>query len=146
MGGVLAIDWGEAKSGFASSDALRLSVQPLSTFRGEGRGAELLEHVARLLAERDVTTILVGLPLDMNGGEGPRASATRAFAASLRARFAELAVVLFDERLTTKEAEARLREAGVRGRAARERKDAWAALVLLQDWISAGEPEGPAAP
>ena len=146
MGGVLAIDWGDRKSGFATSDALRISLQPLPTFHGPGSGGELLEHVAGLLAERDVATLLVGLPLDLDGGEGPRAAATRAFAARLQARFPGLAVVLHDERLTTKEAEAQLREAGHRGRAARSRKDAWAALVLLQDWIASGEPRGPAEP
>ncbi len=140
MGGILAIDWGDRKSGLATADALRISLQPLPTFRGPGDGPQLLEHVAAALAERDVEAILVGLPLDQDGGEGPRAEATRRFAARLQARFPGVRVVLHDERLTTKEAEAQLHEAGHRGRALRERKDAWAALVLLKDWILSGEP------
>lgn len=140
MGGILAIDWGDRKSGLATADALRISLQPLPTFRGPGDGPALLEHLAATLAERDVEAILVGLPLDRDGGEGPRAEATRRFAERLQLRFPDLQVVLHDEHLTTKEAEALLHEAGHHGRALRERKDAWAALVLLQDWILSGEP------
>jgi putative Holliday junction resolvase len=141
MGAVLAIDVGTRKTGFAVADALRIVAQPLDGVRAGEDDPELLDHVARLLDERDVDTLLVGLPRNMDGSEGGRAVAVRAFAARLGARFPGLRVVPWDERLTTKAAEELLREAGYGGRAAKERKDSWSALVLLRDWMESGEPD-----
>ncbi len=134
-GGVLAIDHGERHSGFASADALWLSAAPLDPFHGDGSGEALLEHIARLLAEREVATVVVGLPLNADGSENPRCSEVRAFAARLSQRFPALEVVTQDEHLTSRAAEERLRAAGLRGRQARALRDSWSALVLLEDWL-----------
>ena len=142
MAGVLAIDVGTQRSGFAVADGLRLTAQPLDGVAAGEDAPELLDHVARLLDERDVDTLLVGLPRNMDGGEGARAAAVRRFAARLAARFPDLRLVLWDERLTTKAAEELLREAGFSGRAAKPRRDSWSALVLLRDWMESGEPAG----
>lgn len=145
-GSVLAIDHGSKRTGFAIADPLRIAVEPLEVWHGPGDGEELLARVAELLEDRTVTTFLVGHPLG-TAGAGPRATAAGALARRLRARFPDVAVVLHDERLTTKEAEDLLREAGFHGRARRERRDSWSALVLLRDWIACGEPgvDDPAA-
>jgi putative Holliday junction resolvase len=66
-GGVLAIDHGTKRTGFAAADPLRIAVRALETWRGPGESAELVEHVAKLLAERDVTTLVLGLPRNMDG-------------------------------------------------------------------------------
>jgi putative Holliday junction resolvase len=136
MAAALAIDFGDKKSGFAVTDGLRIVAEPLGSVRTPGDGAELLEHVAHLLAERDVDTLVVGLPLNMDGSEGPRALATRRFMARLAARFPQLAVVAQDERLSSVEAEELLRDAGHRGRHRRERRDSFSALVILRDWLA----------
>lgn len=136
MGGVLAIDYGQRKCGFASTDALRIAREPGGVVRHEGRDEVLLEHIARLLAERNVTTIVVGLPTRTDGRAGPQAVRVRAFVARLRERFPGLAIAELDERLTTKEAEARLRALGRSLREIRAERDAWSALVLLEDWLS----------
>lgn len=100
----------------------------------------LLARIAELCEERVVATFLVGLPLDAQGKDGGRAASVRAFATRLSTRFPGVEVVFHDERLTSKEADLRLVEAGHAGRARKERRDAWAALVLLQDWLESGEP------
>ena len=143
MGGVLAIDHGDLKCGFAITDSLRVALEPLKPLRHEGREERLFEHLEALLAERDVSTLLIGMPSNPDGSAGPRARAVQAFLERLRTRFPELELCTFDERLTTKEAEARLREAGRSGRAARAERDSWSALVLLEDWLRSGEPRGP---
>lgn len=140
MGGVLAIDYGERKTGFAVTDAERILLQPLETVRLPGGGTELLDHVQSLLAERTIGLLLVGLPLHMSGEPGERVQAVEAFVERLRGRFPELAIVAHDERLTTKEAESRLYAEGFRGREIAARKDSWSALVLLEDWVQSGEP------
>lgn len=140
MGGILAIDLGRKKSGFATADALRVSLAPLPACRADATSAALLEHVAGLVAERDVTTVLIGMPFLMDGSEGEAARLVRAFEERLKRRLPGLEVCAYDERLTTKEAESRLRESG-RTRAQRAaQKDSWSALVLLEDWIASGEP------
>ncbi|NOT29030.1 MAG: Holliday junction resolvase RuvX [Planctomycetes bacterium] len=139
MGGVLAIDYGDKKCGFASTDALRIAREPLGVLRHEGRVELLLEHLERLLAERDVATLLVGLPLHMDGRPGARAAVVAGFVARLRARFPALDVQEWDERLTSKEAEARLRALGRKGREIRAERDSWSALVLLDDWLRSHE-------
>jgi putative Holliday junction resolvase len=135
--GVLALDVGAKKCGFAATDALRIAREPLASLRHEGREEVLLEHLARLMAERDVGTLVVGLPLHADGRPGAAAERVRALLARLRARFPGLAVEEWDEHLTTKEAEARLRALGRTGRAIRAERDSWSALVLLEDWLSA---------
>jgi putative Holliday junction resolvase len=142
MGAVLAIDVGTKKTGFAIADALRIIAQPLEGVRAGEDDPALLDHVSHLLSERDVAVFLVGLPRNMDGSEGARAAAVRAFAGRLAARFPGVAVVTWDERLTTKAAEELLREAGFGGREAKGRKDSWSALVLLRDWMESGEPGG----
>ena len=140
MGGVLAIDHGEKKSGFAVADPGRVLVQPLETVRIPGDSSDLLDHVAALLTERDVSTLLVGLPLAPDGSLGARAESVLRFVATLRERFPDREVHTHDEHLTTKEAESRLREAGFRGSDVKQRRDSWSAMVLLEDWLAAGEP------
>ena len=139
-GAVLAIDHGSKRAGFAVSDALRISSQALESWRSHPAQPALLEHVAALLRERDVGIILVGLPLNMDGSEGPRTAEVRSFVRELAARFPDLEVIAHDERLSTKAAEDMLREAGHHGAARRARRDSWSALVILQDWIACGEP------
>ena len=139
-GAALAIDHGSKRTGFAVSDGLRIASQALDAWEGPGGSEALLEHVARLLEPRDVETFVVGLPRNMDGTEGPRAAEVREFARRLAARFPEVGVVLHDESLSTKAAEDLLREAGHRGAARRSRRDSWSALVVLRDWIAAGEP------
>ena len=133
--GVLALDYGDKKCGFAVADALGIALTPLGALRHEGSDAALFAHLERLLAEREVATLVVGLPLHADGSSGTRASVVQAFVERLRLRFPDLAIEVWNEHLTTKEAEARLREHGRRGRAIRAERDGWAALVLLEDWL-----------
>lgn len=142
-GGVLAIDHGTKRTGFAVSDALRLGVFALDTFHGDGGGEALLEHVARACSERTIATFLVGMPMDAEGRESGRASEVRAFADRLVQRFPGIEMVFYDERLTTKAALDLLRESGHHGSERKSRRDSWSALVLLRDWIESGEPRSP---
>jgi len=140
----LGIDHGTKRTGFAVVDALRIAITPLATVALTGD--PLLRHVAKLLDERDLGHFVVGYPLNMDGTPGPRARDVDTFIATLAARFPGVRIVRQDERLTTKEAEARLAEAGHHGDARRARKDSWSAAILLEDWGRAGEPESSDSP
>ena len=138
-GSVLAIDHGTKRTGFAVADGLRITVTPLEVYHGPGDGEGLLDHLAGLAEDRDLETILVGEPLNMDGSSGPRAADVANFVARLRERLPSVKVAIVDERLTTKEADARLTEAGHYGKDRKARRDSWSAAILLEDWIRAGE-------
>lgn len=138
--GVLAIDHGTKRVGFAVVDALRIAPRALEGWRGAGGEEGLFRHVDGLLEDRDVSVLLIGLPVDMDGGEGPRAAEVRAFAKRIASRFPRMEVVLYDERLTTKAAEELLREIGADPEERRSRRDSFSALVILRDWLASGEP------
>ena len=139
--GVIAIDHGTKRTGFAVADGLRITTQPLDVFRGAGDGSDLIAHISKLVAERDVDTFLVGLPLNIDGTAGARCDEVKRFAAALGQRFPKIRVVLYDERLTTKAADELLVESGHTGDARKARRDSWSALVLLRDWLASGEPD-----
>jgi len=137
---VLAIDPGTKRTGFAVADALRVAIEPLATFHGPEGGEAWLAHVARLVGERELELVLLGLPVGPRGEPSERSCAVLALRERLAARFPGLAIVTYDERWTTKEAEARLVDSGRTGRARKAARDAWSAAVLLEDWIRSGEP------
>jgi len=138
--GAIGVDHGSKRTGFAVTDALRIHVSPLGTFHGAGDDPALIEHVSALLDERDVGVLIVGMPYNMDGSVGPRAESVQAFMRSLGTRFPDVEVLAHDERLSTKEAEELLRESGLSASRRREQRDSWSAMVILQDWIRAGEP------
>ena len=137
-GSLIGIDHGSKRTGFAVADALRITCAPLGTFEGDAE--ELFEHIAGLLEERSVAAFVIGLPLNMDGSEGPRSAEVRAFGSALAARFGGIQVAYQDERLSTKAAEELLREGGYRPRDRRAKRDGMSAFVILRDWIEAGEP------
>lgn len=131
----LGVDLGRARIGLALADDVLRTARPLETVVRRGEGADLAR--LRELAETwEVTRAVVGLPLNMDGTEGSSARLARAFAARLAAALA-VPVDLFDERLSTFEAEQRLRERGVSAREQRPLIDAEAAAVILQGWLEA---------
>jgi len=140
VGSVVAIDLGTKKTGFASTDALRLSQQALPPVRLDWDGDGLLAHLAELIDERSADTLLLGHPLNADGSAGPQAELCQRFAERLGERFPGVRVLLYDEHLTTKAAEALLREEGWSRAKQKELRDSYSALVLLRDWLESGEP------
>ena len=130
---VLAVDWGLAKYGLAVSDDLGLTAQGLGTFPRRSE-TQMLDGIAERVRALNVEAVVVGLPRNMDGSDGPSAEAARAFAKALEDRFA-LPVHLWDERLTTLAAERMLVGAGVRRRARRGLVDQVAATLILQGFL-----------
>jgi putative holliday junction resolvase len=128
-----AIDLGKARVGVAVTDELGLYAHPRPMIDGHDRKA-LLGALASLARDEGIRRFLVGLPLEMNGEQGPAARRAIAFAQAL-ADASGVDVELVDERLTTVEAARRLREGGVSGRKNKARVDGAAAALLLQAWL-----------
>jgi putative holliday junction resolvase len=136
-GRVLGIDAGERRVGVALSDELRLLASPLGVLdRGHGL-APVLDALIELAEREGVAQIVVGLPLNEDGSVGRQARRARDFARAA-ARVVGIPVELWDERLSTQEAEAIARTAGKNLRRLRKRGqlDALAAAVILQDYLN----------
>jgi putative Holliday junction resolvase len=136
---VLGIDAGERRVGVALSDERRLLASPL-TVLDRARGlAPVLDALTELTQREGVAEIVIGLPLNADGSEGRQARRAQDFA-RVASRVIGLPVQLWDERLSTQEAERILRAQGRNLRRVRERGeiDAVAAAVILQDYLDHG--------
>ncbi len=131
---VLAVDYGDRRTGLAATDTGGRVITPLPALVGL-RQPECVAAIAALAAERDCQQIVVGLPLDGQGRRGERAQRTLAFAGRLRA-VAPCAVCAFDERWSTDEAHARLAAGGVRAARRGALVDSVAAQIILERWLA----------
>jgi putative Holliday junction resolvase len=127
---VLGLDYGSRRIGVAVSDPLGLTVQPLPPIPREGDRKDIVV-LARLASEMGVTSVVLGLPLLLNGDEGPAAIRARAFGERLQAE-TSLPVTMWDERLTSVQSERHLIASGVRRADRRGIRDSLSAMLLLQ--------------
>ena len=133
-GRVLAIDMGSKRVGLALSDELRLSVRTLQALP-RTPWKRLLNSLAGLCEQFDVRTIVVGLPLRLDGVEGDAAQEVRRLANNLELTL-KIPVSLQDERLTSKAAEGALRRQGFEGRQILGSVDSESAAIILRDYLS----------
>ncbi|HTF55828.1 MAG TPA: Holliday junction resolvase RuvX [Planctomycetota bacterium] len=133
---VLALDHGDSRTGLAISAGSIAVALPTVAMKGDGRDAD---RIAKAAKDAEAERIIVGLPLNMDGTEGPRAKMAREFAESLRTA-TPLPVEMWDERLSTVEGESRLRAAGLDRREMSKRKDAAAAIVILESYLRKARP------
>lgn len=137
----LALDLGDVRIGTALSDPLGITAQPLGTIARVGPRKDL-QRIDELIREHDVRTVIVGYPLLMSGEEGERAVAAREFAEQLRRRSGRLEVELWDERLTTVQAERTMISGGASRRQRRKRADTVAAVLILQSYLDSRSLQG----
>ena len=131
---IAALDVGDARIGVAVSDELGITAQGIGVVRRVG-GRRDLEALATMLAPYTPERLVVGLPLNMNGSEGPQATRVRAFAAQV-ADHLRLPLDFWDERLTTVAAERSLLEADLSRRRRKELVDKVAATIILQGYLA----------
>jgi putative holliday junction resolvase len=137
-GKILALDVGEARIGVATCDPLGLTVRPVTVIGRKSR-REDFDLLATLIRQEGAETILCGLPLNMDGSEGPQATTTRKWAGKLvRALQAILGyappLIFWDERLSSFAADEILEEWS-RGKKPQIGQDAVAAAVILQSYL-----------
>lgn len=138
---VLGIDHGEARIGLALSDELGMLAHPLETVPGTDAAAAA-RHIADIVRERRVDTIVLGLPLRMDGSEGSAVEKVRRFRDLLVSRLpASTTIVESDERLTTVSAWEKLHAAGRKEKNSRHLIDQAAAVEILQEYLDRQGPE-----
>lgn len=131
----LGVDPGSKRVGVSLSDEDASFASPLTTLPHVDE-ATTVKALCELAVTHSVDTIVIGLPLRMNGLEGPEAKRARKFGAVLK-KASGLSVVLWDERMTTMAAERELRGVGMRGEKKRSQIDQTAATLLLQSYLDA---------
>ncbi len=131
----MALDLGDRRIGFAISDPLGVAARALMTLERASRARDL-GCIRRLVQKHEVRRIVVGLPLDMDGTHGERARLTEDFIGRVRGATG-LAVIAWDERLTTVQAERTLIAGNVRRERRRDVIDQVAAVIILQSYLDA---------
>ena len=133
-GRLLGLDLGQKRVGVAVTDELRITVRPLPPIRRTS-WKRLLQDVAALVKDFDAQSLVIGLPLNLDGTESPAAQSARRQARNFELSLG-LPVFLQDERLTSMEVETDLRAEGFDPDEVRERVDSAAAALILRDYLA----------
>ena len=132
---VLGLDVGSKTIGMAVSDPLGITAQGLPTIRRKNKRFDF-EQLGKVISDYEVVEIVVGYPLRLSGSEGSQSEKMQLFAEELRLKFG-LPVHLWDERLTSSQANRILREAELSIKKRGEAVDRMAAVLILQSWMEA---------
>ena len=131
---ILGIDYGRRRIGLAISDEAGFLARPLDPYQRTHSLRKDLEYLARQAREAEAGTIVVGLPLNMDGSKGEMAVEVEEFVGQLQ-ELMKIAVVVFDERLTSSEAERVLLEGNVKRKDRKRLRDGLAATLILQGYL-----------
>jgi putative Holliday junction resolvase len=135
----LGVDVGSVRVGVAICDPDGILATPLATVPRDSTQRDDLPsdmtEIARLVREYEVVEIIVGLPVNLAGKEGPAATVTRQYADAIKTVVDPVPVLMVDERMSTVAATRRLSERGVRGKRQRAVVDQAAAVEILQSWL-----------
>jgi putative Holliday junction resolvase len=130
---ILALDHGSKRIGVAVSDETKTIAQPLEFIPAEPF-ANFLARLKKILAEKEIELVLVGLPRNMDGSYGPAAQKVQTFVAELKNAIS-VPIKFWDERLTSSQANKILIQGGVRRDKRKEKVDKMAAAILLQSYL-----------
>jgi putative Holliday junction resolvase len=130
----LGIDYGDRHIGLAMSVSLGLTAQPFATYELKPADAENRKFFRDLVAKYDIGEIVIGNPLRMDGTPGTRSERTKEFADWLE-KIVHKPIVLWDERLTTRQALQSMGDGKLRGREKKDREDQIAALIILSTYL-----------
>ncbi len=133
---ILGIDYGEARVGIAITDALNITAQGLETIQREHSDKVILKRLDEILEKYEVDTIVVGLPLNMDGTMSQRAEITEKFVHKLKCKYNKLKIEVIDERLTTVAAHKTMNFLDVNKHKKREIVDTISAVYILETYLN----------
>lgn len=129
----LGIDYGEARIGIAATDACGILAHPVESIHL--RHTEPIARIRELVQQKGIRTLVLGLPLRLDGTEGTACAKVRAFGEKLRASLPELPLLYVDEFLTTTAAQEKLHQAGKKAKNFKPIIDQAAAVEILNNWL-----------
>lgn len=132
---IMSIDYGDARVGVAVCDPLGITAQGVTTLANKVH-EKMLDALSDIIKDYKPEKIVVGLPKNMDGTSGFRAEITYKFCDELKTICGDAEIVLFDERMTTMQADRYLHESNTRGKKRKNVVDTVAASIILQDYLS----------
>lgn len=132
---ILGIDYGDARVGIAITDPLGITAQGLETINRNGSDKIVLKRLEELIEQYNVTTIVIGMPINMNGTKTERAEVTEKFIHKMKCKFGKIPIETIDERLTTVEAHKTINYLNVNKHKKRSIVDTISALYILETYL-----------
>ena len=132
---ILGIDYGEARVGTAITDSLNITAQGLETIKRNGSDKTILRRLDEILEQYEVDTIVVGMPLNMNGTISERAKITEQFIHKLKCKYNKIKIETLDERLTTVAAHKTMNFLNINKHKKRNIVDTISAVYILETYL-----------
>jgi len=132
---ILGIDYGDSRVGLAITDELNITVQGLETIHHKGNDKLVLARLEELLKNYEISTIVVGMPLNMDGTKKERVNLTNKFIHKLKCKFNKIKIDSIDERLTTVQAHRTMLELNIKGKNKRNLVDTISAEYILEAYL-----------
>lgn len=132
----LGIDYGDARVGTAVTDALGITAQGLETITHNGNDKLVLAKLDDIIKEYEISTIVVGMPLNMDGTKAERVEKTEKFIHKLKCKYNKIKIVTVDERLTTVQAHRTMNELGIKAKNKKNIVDTISAVYILETYIN----------
>ena len=132
----LGIDYGKVRTGIAITDALGITSQGLKTITHNGNDKILLKELDEILEEYEIDTIVIGMPISMNGDLGPRVEETKDFIHKLKCKYNKIKIEIVDERLTTVQAHNTMNDLNVNKHKKKNIVDTLSATYILEVYIN----------
>ena len=132
----LGIDYGDARVGISITDPLGITAQGLETIHHEGNDKVVLKRLEDLIKEYNVTTIVIGMPINMNGTKTERAEVTEKFIHKMKCKFGKIPIERIDERLTTVAAHKTMNLLNINKNNKRNIVDTISAVYILETYMN----------
>lgn len=133
---ILGIDYGDARTGIAITDALKITAQGLETIHNEGSDKVILKRLDEIIEQYEVDTIVVGKPINMNGTPSERTEKTEKFIHKLKCKYNKLKIEIIDERLTTVAAHKTMNLLDINKNKKRNIVDTISAVYILETYLN----------
>ena len=133
---ILGIDYGDARTGIAITDALNITAQGLETIHNEGSDKIILRKLDEIIEQYDIDTIVIGKPINMNGTTSERTEKTEQFIHKLKCKYNKLKIETIDERLTTVAAHKTMNFLSVNKNKKKNIVDTISAVYILETYLN----------
>ena len=133
---ILGIDYGDARVGTAITDELGITAQGLETINHNGNDKVVLAKIEELTQKYQISTIVVGMPINMNGTKTERVEKTQKFIHKLKCKFNKIKIQTVDERLTTVQAHKTMNDLGIKPKNKRKIVDTISAVYILETYMN----------
>ena len=133
---IMGIDYGEARVGIAISDELRITAQGLETINHNGNDKKLLARLDEIIQKFPIDTIVVGMPILLNGVKSKRAEVTEKFIHKLKCKYNKIKICTEDERLTTVQAHKTMNDLSINKKKKRGLVDTISAVYILETYMN----------